>query len=290
MFLINSRTPLVSATCGRWRSNNRRHPFYRRYGANLPNSLARSCPIAWAFSARGPFSVLGTVVPDRSGHPFHGHQGSAEPAYAGPSQFSPLLAITALQGLILLSRSDDSCRPTPMRRMSGLRCRTYRDGTGILTRFPFAEHGVTARLRTDSPSVDFQCRGTLALPAEGNLTPLSLLLAPGSSFPTAPQDLTALLLGHRNARLPDHGRSPCPRVSAAGLSPVRLRRPPPRRVSCYALLRGWLLLSLPPRCLRRGTTFDALSRLFGALTRVWVVSLSERRFTPPSPTPAFYGA
>lgn len=138
MFLINSRTPLVSATCGRWRTNNRRHPFYRRYGANLPNSLARSCPIAWAYSARGPFSVLGTVAPDRSGHPFHGPQGSAEPPYGGHSRFGLLLAITALQRPIPLSRSDDSCRPTPRRRMSGLRCRTYRDGTGILTRFPFA--------------------------------------------------------------------------------------------------------------------------------------------------------
>ena len=155
MFLINSRTPLVSATCGRRRSDNRRHPFYRRYGASLPNSLARSCPIAWAFSARGPFSVLGTVAPDRSGHPFHGPQGSAEPAYAGPSRFSPLLAITALQGLILLSRSDDSCRPTPRRRMSGLRCRTYRDGTGILTRFPFAVRALPHGLGPTHPRLIF---------------------------------------------------------------------------------------------------------------------------------------
>ena len=127
---------------------------------------------------------------------------------------------------------------------------------------------------------DLQRQGTLALQAEGNLTPLRLLLAPGSSFPTAPADLTARLLGHRDARLRDQVHRTCPRVSAAGLSPVHLRRPAPRRVSFYALFKGWLLLSLPPRCLRGGTTFATLSRHFGALTRVWVVPLSERRLTP----------
>ena len=50
MFLVNSRDLLVTATCSstlrlKAKSDLRdRHPFYQRYGANLPNSLARSCP------------------------------------------------------------------------------------------------------------------------------------------------------------------------------------------------------------------------------------------------------
>ncbi len=112
-----------------------------------------------------------------------------------------------------------------------------------------------------------------------------MLLAPGSSFGAAPEDLTALLLRHPDARLRDRCHRHLPRVSAAGLSPVHLRRPPPRRVSCYALFKGWLLLSLPPRCLGRGTSFGTLSRHFGALTRVWVVPLSERELTPRPPLP-----
>ena len=40
-FLLNSRSPLVTATSSllSW------HPFYRRYGANLPNSLAGIHPL-----------------------------------------------------------------------------------------------------------------------------------------------------------------------------------------------------------------------------------------------------
>ena len=45
------------------------------------------------------------------------------------------------------------------------------------------------------------------------------------------------------------------RVSVAGLSPVHLQGPLPRRVSCYALFKGWLLLSLPPRCFWQKTPF-----------------------------------
>src|SRR5439155_26317205 len=41
----------------------------------------------------------------------------------------------------------------------------------------------------------------------------------------------------------------------AWLSPVYFRRPQPRPVSCYALLGGWLLLSLPSSCLGLRTAF-----------------------------------
>ena len=47
----------------------------------------------------------------------------------------------------------------------------------------------------------------------------------------------------------------CPRVSAVGFSPVHFRCPESRLVSCYALFKGWLLLSLPSSCLRPETSF-----------------------------------
>jgi hypothetical protein len=72
----------------------------------------------------------------------------------------------------------------------------------------------------------------------------------------------------------------CAGVSAAGLSPVYLRGPAPRRMSCYTLLRGWLLLGPPFRCLRHGTLFDTLSRHLGALTPVRVVPLSAYELIP----------
>lgn len=74
------------------------------------------------------------------------------------------------------------------------------------------------------------------------------------------------------------------RVSVVGFSPVHFRGPQARQVSCYALFKGWLLLSLPPCCLSSGTLFSlTLSRHFGTLTLVWVVPLSVMRLTPHKP-------
>ena len=51
-------------------------------------------------------------------------------------------------------------------------------------------------------------------------------------------------------------------------------------MSCYAFLRGWLLLSLPPQCLRFKTPFVTLSIHFGTLTIVSLVRVSEQDLTP----------
>jgi hypothetical protein len=68
------------------------------------------------------------------------------------------------------------------------------------------------------------------------------------------------------------------------LSPVYFRGPQPRWVSCYAFFKGWLLLSLPPHCLRRRTPFCfTLSLHLGTLTPVWVASLSAVGAYPPVP-------
>ena len=39
------------------------------------------------------------------------------------------------------------------------------------------------------------------------------------------------------------------------LAPLNFRREVSRLVSCYALFKGWLLLSQPPRCIRNFTSF-----------------------------------
>ncbi len=90
------------------------HPFSRSYGANLPSSLGRIIPERpWATHPGAPVLVLGTVVADPSLWDFHGHQGSGEPANAGPSRFHPVLTITALPGLIRLA---GHARPVPLPR------------------------------------------------------------------------------------------------------------------------------------------------------------------------------
>ena len=118
-----------------------------------------------------------------------------------------------------------------------------------------------------------------------------LLLPPGFAIPTGPQDLTALLPPNRDALLPDYILRCSSGVSEAGFRPVHLWGPKPRRVICYDFFKGWLLLSLPPRCLRLATPFYlSLSQHFGPLTPVWVVPLSEHELNPCLPFPGFYDA
>ncbi len=70
----------------------------------------------------------------------------------------------------------------------------------------------------------------------------------------------------------------------AGFSPVHLRGISARQVSCYALFKGWPLLSLPPCCLSKETPFClTLSQHLGTLTQVWVNPLSVVRLTPHKP-------
>ncbi len=83
-----------------------------------------------------------------------------------------------------------------------------------------------------------------------------LLLLPGSALLTGPLDLTAQLRSSQNALLPDCTiTDSAPRGIGSRLSPVHFGGLRPRRVSCYAFFEGWLLLSLPPRCLRTETLF-----------------------------------
>ena len=132
-----------------------------------------------------------------------------------------------------------------------------RTGTGISTGYPSTTPFGLA-LGPDLPWADDPSPGTLGHPAEGFLPPLSLLM-PTFSLHTAPR------LGHP-AALSRYRRSPTQhtrfrdlRCAAAasvhGLAPLHYRRRASRPVSYYALFQGWLLLSQPPGCLRRPTSF-----------------------------------
>src|SRR5437016_13302534 len=102
-----------------------------------------------------------------------------------------------------------------------------------LNLFPFRHGRLRHVLGPTYPRLTTHCRRTLAPSTEGILTPLWLLLPPGSATANGPLDLTAQLPPERRARLPPRV---LPRVpgypqlaysrifSAHPTSPVRLLR------------------------------------------------------------------
>ena len=60
MFLLNSPILLVTETCYSILNMDSRHPIFRRYEANLPNSLNWVIPIVLGYLPRAPVSVVGT--------------------------------------------------------------------------------------------------------------------------------------------------------------------------------------------------------------------------------------
>ena len=91
VFLLNSRVPLVTATCGpRGKPQDHRHPFSRSYGANLPSSLARVTPICLGLLTQGHlcrFSVRSRgLLPSSL---FTGPRSRGNPPNGGPVPSSP---------------------------------------------------------------------------------------------------------------------------------------------------------------------------------------------------------
>jgi len=122
-----------------------RHPFFRRYGANLPNSLARHNPRRLRLLTQGTSvgSGYGRQYRQSPHPPFHCPRDSGEPAKAGHSCLHWGLTITVLPQLqqldgayapLTLSRGVRGCE-------AGLKPTSGIDGTGILTGFPFGEVG-----------------------------------------------------------------------------------------------------------------------------------------------------
>ena len=128
MFLLNSRPPLVTATCG---FRNRRHPFSRSYGANLPISLGWVVPDTPEPPQLGaPVSVLGTVVRAPSEGGFSRAPGWAGLRHHAFTPFSPLRHSGGFSAWTPRRRCPAYPEASPPRQR-------HTDGAGILTGFPF---------------------------------------------------------------------------------------------------------------------------------------------------------
>ena len=153
--------------------------------------------------------------------------------------FSPLFATP-------LAHALPSACPTSLLRLSFTPPRS----TGISTCCPSTTPFGLA-LGPDFPRADEPSSGILGFSVRWILTNVPLL-TPAFSLPASPRVLSVTLLRHCNAPLP------YPQISIAsvyGLAPVYFRRRVIRLVSCYALFKGWLLLSQPPSCLYIPTSF-----------------------------------
>ena len=136
--------------------------------------------------------------------------------------------------------------------------------------FPFRAYQLRVRLGSTNSSLTTHCEETLALSADGILTHLCFYYY---------QDLRSRSV-HRNSRtcfcptwtLPYQITGffrPCSWVSVADLSPVHFRGYISRQMSCYTLVREWLLLYLSFCCFRNITPFLLTLNLhLGTLTQV----------------------
>ena len=139
----------------------------------------------------------------------------------------------------------------------------YPGGAGILTGFPFGGYQLGAALGPANRRLTKHCRRTLALSAVGILTPLRCYYRRDLQHTPVHRSSRP---GFRPVCAPAYPASSktLPGYRCLASAPTHFRGPPPRRVSFYALFKGWLLLSLPPRCLRRETPFG-----FRHLARTW---------------------
>lgn len=126
-FLLNSRSPLVTATSSlpSW------HPLSRGYGANLPSSLAGIHPLRLGLLSLWYLCQISVRTTPR----FSRAPGMIlNPLMGAPSRFGQVLTITVLPQLSTLGCGDGRTRRTRMRPLMWV-------GTGILTRFPFDASG-----------------------------------------------------------------------------------------------------------------------------------------------------
>lgn len=118
VFLINSRAPLVTATC----PLQDRHPFYRRYRANLPNSLNAIYPATPRPVQPGHLSqFLVRAYRIVTASFFTGPWPQLDLA-AIPS-FILILAMTALLRTMLVRYSDENTQSSQRRHKAVFRCR-----------------------------------------------------------------------------------------------------------------------------------------------------------------------
>ena len=218
MFLVNSRHPLACAP--RPRLPEDEAPFSRSYGGNLPSSFSTVLSNAWVCSTSPPVSVSGTV-----------HLRGLFPGDLWPPGQSDK-AGQRRDPVTTRGRRNVDLLPIGYASRPRLRGRLTLRGLA-LRRNPWTFGG-----RVSHPPSRYSCQHSR-----------SRCLQPGSRPAFA---------GLRDAPLPPRAIArPGPAASARGLSPVTssARGGLPRPVSCYAFFKGWLLLSQPPGCRGRPTSF-----------------------------------
>jgi hypothetical protein len=259
VFLVNSRLSLFSAAPSSSRTQGPftlpGRPFSRSYGANLPSSLTRAHPFPLVLSH--PATSVGL----RYGH--------ARPPVWGFSWGRAPTELASLAGSLspasgLRPARLDAASPAPRSAMhtpSPKRTLTSARGDGISTvcpsptlfslglgpthppRMGLPEETSAIRGPCFSQGLRYSCRHShsrpLHQPFQASFTAVGTL--PYHDPPT----------GGPSA------------ASAPGLAPLHYRRARTRPVSCYALFKGWLLLSQPPGCLCTRTSFTTEPGLRG---------------------------
>ena len=130
-------------------------------------------------------------------------------------------------------------------------------GAGILTSFPSTTPFGLA-LGSDSPCADERCAGTLGLSARRIFTSFIVTHVSIRTSDTSRVPHGYSFTGLQNVPLPliKFENFINPQIRYMILAPLHLRRRNSiRPVSCYAIFKGWLLLSQPPGCLGLPTSF-----------------------------------
>ena len=119
MFLLNSRSDLVSSTASSYGSKSlhpERRTFSRSYGAILPSSFTRVLSSALVFSTRPPVSVWGTVVRSLKLRGFSWKLGIGYFPLTRSSSSSHL----GLKGIRIYLNSQPTCLNLDNQRQAGL--------------------------------------------------------------------------------------------------------------------------------------------------------------------------
>ena len=154
MFLVNSRSHLVTATPDSLRSKSdhrQGRTFSRSYGTNLPSSFTRVLSSALGFSPHPPVSVYGTVTHNLKLRGFSWKHGI--------NHFTPLGSSSSHLRIVFPDLPKNTPytlkpgHPTPGRPNLLRPLIAVISGTGILTCFPSTTPFGLA-LGTDSPCAD----------------------------------------------------------------------------------------------------------------------------------------
>ncbi len=145
MFLLNSRSPLVTATS----SSRSWHPLYRRYRANLPSSLTSVGPKRLGLFTQGHLCRISVRTNSTASRRLSRGPGvSRRLALRYPiSRLCPLLVITTLHGLISLEQVGFPCSAYPDPNLQEQNTVWYRN----INLFPFRHSRIRYALGPTNP-------------------------------------------------------------------------------------------------------------------------------------------